>query len=688
MVNSLSTDVGFLAFVLSILAALAFTYFYYRKQLLSRKTRFFLSLLRFLTLFFLFFLLSTPILTYVSSRTLRPVNILLVDNSLSMKLGGRDSIARAQTEKLTKLGKFDLLLFSQGINLTHLEQIPESYPDSIVRTATNFAQALNDTKNIYPDNTIASVTVLSDGNFNEGENILLQALALNCPFNYLLIGDTAAKRDISIEKIDFNKISYIHTRTPIQVIISNGLYTGKIAVNLLEENIPIETKTVSATEVNGISTITFYIEAGEPGIKKYRISLEPINNEFTTLNNHEDFYIKFLDNQFKILVVSGAPSPDYAFLKSTFETIAEFKTTFRTLKTTSDFYEGNFPDNELFNCLVLIDFPDKKTDDRPLKQLTRYIQTFEPSIFLFFSDRISQEKLKQLTDIIPLSITTVTESYKSGVYASDNTELSSQFKLLPPIFTKHIRVNIATTPKLFSTISNIPIYFTSQNTHIPFSIFSATGFYKWRLNELSLDGMSIFRDFLTSEITSLIDRKKILQLFLETDRAVYSPYDKIKISISVNTPLTTAQNRVNLFLRTSSDSLLGVFNLENTSYTETRITIKQKGEYQLFAQLLDGNNVIATDLCRFTVDHNLKEYRDTKSLPAVLNTLSTNTGGQNFSILSEKEIEQLLLHFTSLKELQFQSPSQTILNFNPIVLVCLIIFLSVEWFFRKKNNLF
>lgn len=688
MFNSIRTDAGFFAFLLSILAALFLTYFYYRKQLLPGKTRLFLSSLRFLTLFSLFLLLSTPILSYISSRTLKPVNILLVDNSLSMELSKRDSIAKAQVEKIIKFGNLDLFLFSKGINLVHPEQIPVVYPDSIVRTATNFAQALNDVKNLYPDNTIASVTVLSDGNFNEGENILLQAQSLNCPFNYFLIGDTSNKRDLAIEKIDFNKISYIHTKTPIKVTVSNGLYTGKITVDLFEENVPLETKTITIDRPNEFTSITFYVEVTEPGIKKYRISIEPINNELTTLNNYEDFYLKFVDNQFKILVISGAPSPDYAFLKSTLETISEFKTTFRTLKTVTDFYEGTLPDNEYFNCLILIDFPDKKTDDRIVTQLVRYIQATEPSIFIFYSDRTSTERLKHLTDIIPLSITTVSESYKSSIYASDNIELSSQFKLLPPLFVKHIDVNLPTTPGLFSTLSNTPVYFTSLNTHIPLSVFSVTGFYRWRLNDLSLDGTTIFRSFLSSEISSLIERKKTLQLFLETDRAVYSPFEKIKISIRVNTPFANTSNKVNLFLRTSSDSLLGVFNLGSSSYTETQITIKHKAEYQLFAQLLNENNIIATDLCRFTVDRNLKEYRDTKSLPTLLNTLATSTGGKNLSTLTEKEIEQLFIHLSSLKELQPQLPTQIILNFNPIVLLSLIIFLSVEWFLRKKNNLF
>jgi len=689
MFNSLRIDVGIFAFLLSFLAALTFTYLYYRKQLLPFKAKFFLSLLRFLTLFFLFFLLSTPILSYISSRSLKPVNILLADNSLSMELGGRDSIIREQTEKISKLGNFNLILFSQGINLIGSEQIPKVYPDSIVRTSTNLAQSLNEIMNLYPDNTIASVTILSDGNFNEGENILLQAQALNCPINYLLIGDTATKMDIAIEKIDYNKISYIHTRTPIKVTISSSLYTGKITATLLEENVPIETKTINISEQNEFTSITFYVESGEPGIKKYRISIEPVNNEFTILNNYEDFYLKFLDNQFKILVISGAPSPDYAFLKSTLESIAEFKTTFRTLKTFSDFYEGNFPENEPFNCLVFIDFPQKKTDDKIITQLLKYIQATEPSIFLFFSDRTSEEKLKQLTDIIPLNITALNESFKTTIYSSENIELSSQLKLLPPVLVKHIIVNPSVMPELFSTFSNIPVYFTSQNTHIPFSILSVTGFYRWRLNELPIDGESIFRNFLASEITSLIDRKKTLELFIETDRAVYSPYDKIKIFIRINAPLMTSKsNKVNLFLRTSNDSLLGVFNLENSSNTETQIRLKHKTEYQLFAQLLNEDNVIATDLCRFTVDKNLKEYKDIKATPLILNTLATNTGGKNLSSQSEKEIEQLFHNYISQKENKIQSYSQIILNFNPFVLLCLILFLSLEWFFRKKYNLY
>lgn len=688
MIESIRTDVGFLAFVLSFVLALLLTYLYYRKQSLPSRERFFLSLLRFLTLFFLFFLLSTPTLTYISSRSLRPVNILLVDNSLSMELGKGDSIAKAQTKRILKLGKLDLHFFSEGINLTYPEQLPEVYPDSIIRTSTNFAQTLNDVKSLYPENTIASVTVLSDGNFNEGENISIQAQALNCPFNYLLIGDTASKRDIAIEQIDFNKIAYIHTRTPIKVMVSNGSYIGNVVIDLFEENTPIETRTLTISETNIISTTTFYVEANETGIKKYRVSIKPIDNEFTVLNNYEDFYIKFIDNYFKILVVSGAPSPDYAFLKSTLESIAEFKTTFMTLKTASSFYEGIFPEKELFHCLVLIDFPDYKTDNKVITELARYIQATEPGIFLFLSDRISGEKLTQLTNLIPVSIATTETPYKSSIYALDNTEPLSGFKLLPPIFLKHVEVNIPISPKLFSTLSNVPVYFTSQAAHIPFGVFSATGFYRWRLNELSLDGASMFRQFLASEIASLIDRKKTLQLFLETDKAVYSPYDKIRISIRVNTPTSATSNRVNLFLRTSTDSLLGTFNLESSSTAETQLVLRHKGEYQLFAQLINENNVIATDFSRFTIDRNLREYKDTKAHPEILNTLATLTGGKNLLDLSEQDIKQLFVNFASSKELQFQSPSQIILNFNPIILICLIILLSVEWFLRKKNNFF
>ena len=82
---------------------------------------------------------------------------------------------------------------------------------------------------------------------------------------------------------------------------------------------------------------------------KYKIEIEPLEDEITKKNNFNDFFIKYLNNKFKVLVIAGGPSPDLGYVSEELKRIRNFETTFLTQKSADAYYEDIVPDLNEFD---------------------------------------------------------------------------------------------------------------------------------------------------------------------------------------------------------------------------------------------------------------------------------------------------------------------------------------------------
>src|SRR4030095_13204100 len=101
-------------------------------------------------------------------------------------------------------------------------------------------------------------------------------------------------------------------------------------------------------------------------------------------NNYYDFYIEFLDNKVKILFISGGPSYDNAMVSNILKRINNFETTIKTLKTPTEFYEGNI-DPAIYSglsAIMLLNFPSLKYSGGLLEDINTNSKKFGiPVIF-------------------------------------------------------------------------------------------------------------------------------------------------------------------------------------------------------------------------------------------------------------------------------------------------------------------
>jgi hypothetical protein len=261
---------GGILYYLTVLVFLIFSvstaYFIYRNEELSKFKKAILVLLRTVSLFLILILLLTPFTEYIKKTSAKPTNIILIDKSISGTIENR-SAKIPEVLKSIETGNQDLQYFLFGSKL--LKQVKEYSEDSSTnyRYSTNLARTLDDI-GAYPDLSVNSFVIISDGQINEGNNLIQTAKKFNVPFHYVLTGDTTQKKDLVLRRINYNKKVFVNSLTKVFVTINSYGYSKEIRVNLYENDTKVKTNVLrTSNDVNEYTT-SFDMASTNQGIKK------------------------------------------------------------------------------------------------------------------------------------------------------------------------------------------------------------------------------------------------------------------------------------------------------------------------------------------------------------------------------------------------------------------------------------
>ena len=87
---TLKTDFSFLFIIISIIISAAVSWIYYRRSDLEGMKKKLLAALRFLSVFFILQLFSSPVISLFKNIFREPVSVFLIDNSQSLLLENRN----------------------------------------------------------------------------------------------------------------------------------------------------------------------------------------------------------------------------------------------------------------------------------------------------------------------------------------------------------------------------------------------------------------------------------------------------------------------------------------------------------------------------------------------------------------------------------------------------------------------
>ena len=701
---TLKTDYGFLFIIISIIISAAVSWIYYRRSDLEGMKKKLLAALRFLSVFFILQLFSSPVISLFKNIFREPVSVFLIDNSQSLLLENRNiRLSEVLKNKIMNSapGNSENLYFLFSENLIReikKDDLDKISYEGINNFETNLTSSLYSLQQRLAGENVSAVTVISDGIINGGGNPGTAARLLNVPVNYILTGDTVQKNDLVLSNIFYNKTAFIESSVPVKIEINSYNYDRDIKINLYEENDLIQSKVLTVSKDKNVYDISFNVNSISEKVVKYKTEIEGIDDEITQKNNFREFFIKFVNNKFKILVLAGGPGPDLAFLSEEIKKVKNFDATFLTQKSASEFYEGAVPDLSGFDSYVLIGYPTSVTNQNILNDIRSSVEKNNSSIVFFAQRNTDFNKLSVLSDKLPFKTISYTDKEEqTGIRSVSkieneifrNAEIITQVNSFPDIFktVSEFTVNPAAETFLIMNKNSSPAFIIQNTDKNRSAAFLAYGFYKWRLNNQRNNAGDVLNYIITSSIIAVTDKEQKKAFTIETTKPVYSKFENVKFIARITN--YDLQGGEKIKVKISGEGFNNSFELlkKDNRYFEGEINVPADGTYSYTAELYSGNNFIESTDNRFLIGQNNYEYLLTRADNSVLNELTGVSSGVNFSDKDNSAVKDSLEKFNELSRSEFRSGKNFELNINPYYLGILIFLLCMEWFFRKRNNL-
>ena len=279
-----------------------------------------LSALRFISATLLAILLLNPLLKYVDRDIQKPQVILAIDNSLSM-IQGRDSAQLR--ENLPKVvdgleenlkAKYDVIRVLVGEDVSLADKADFSQKRSDLESVV--AQR----KNIFSGSRGRGVVLLSDGIYNSGKHPGYAALKSDIPIHTIGFGDTTVRRDLSVQDVRMNAITFLGNEFPVEVDILATKAEGiRSEVSIWSRGEKLGSETVVIDQVRYARSIRFNLSATSAGSNDFVVRFSPVEGEYNFRNNNAYAATEVIDGRQRILISAHAPHPDVAALRSLIE---------------------------------------------------------------------------------------------------------------------------------------------------------------------------------------------------------------------------------------------------------------------------------------------------------------------------------------------------------------------------------
>jgi len=646
-----------------------------------------LASLRSLSLFFILILLTNPFFNFSHSDSTSPKNLILIDNSESITTGNKIEQIR---KELPGIIPENSVIYEFGSRLLNRTDGDKIFSDSSLsgRYNTNLSAAIKDFTNSY-GTKVNSVIIFSDGMINSGINLLRNVKNLNAPVYYFLAGDTLQKNDVSIMSVKYNRDVYIESASEIRAEIFSYGYNSNLKITLSENDVPVQSTEIKLTGGTGNYDVSFKIISETTGIKKYSLKAEPLDNEVTVNNNSEEFCIRYVDNNFRILVISGSPGPDFALLKQSLTGTKNFKPEFFVLKSPDSYYEGELPDFKQYDAVILSGFPSTGSSTSETEKILKELSLYSSPLLFINASNTDYEKLKKIEKYLPCVVNPVSPAkIQSMMIIQGNNIFAGSFAKFRLPYSLYYPADIFSAKPDAAVIAasvkeNIPAIVVRTSQEHNSAVLTGWNYISWKLNPAEQD-KDYFQSLVSDVLSVIIQGNKKDALRINTEKTYYAVSEPVKIEISHDFPVS--ETGLSISAAVISGGKKTPLELSGkTENSQNAVFIPgATGDYKIEAAAFKDGKMLASAEGRFITGKSVEEFRNTRSDNSVLSRLAAETGGKNLE-QADNTIPEKILRVNDQNT--FNIKEKFILRNSYMYLFIIIFLLSLEWYLRKKFNL-
>ncbi len=709
-----------LLFLIPSIGIIAFFYFRTDKPLRGH-TRFILIALRSIAIGLILFCLLEPMII-AHQETQRKGNLLiLVDNSQSMNIKDQEGNSRIESirkilandetssikNNISELSKhFNVRLYQFSSSATAVEKLSLNADGSQTDIGNSLTKAIRE----WRGQPIAGIMLITDGANNSGADPVIIAQQSGIPVYTVGVGSKTSSKDIQISMVSANPIAYTDHILPIKVSIKSQGYDGKeIRVSLVQENVLKDTISLRLNSKEGEQVVNLQFKPQQEGTLKMRVSIPAEPDEYNKQNNSFPFLVRVIKTKLKVLYIEGRPRWEYTFLKRALQRDPNLETTFMIANKQNTFYpisdRNSFPEKlTLYDVIILGDISPSFFKNEQLNAIKAYIENTGGSLLLLAGEDslgkggFTESSLKELLPIEEPKLikgtfnpilTQYGQIHPVTRLSDDQTENNAIIRDLPAIYQFYASAKIKS--------GSIVLLESQQESGKPLIVFQRYGkgivmlvttdnTWQWAFAgyPFGIDD-SHYRKLWSGAIRWLASAKNQAdKINVETDKQSYYKYEKVRIVAYIYNenyePIDDAQIKAQV---------------QGTAGNTYDIVFVSEGNGRYIAEfkpILDGNYKVDISAQRkeiplgkgsteFIVQSIALEMQDTQLNERLLKEIALVSGGDYYHI---NDIDQL--NIKEVNDVIVSTVENTIWD-NIYVFISAIIFLSAEWFLRKRNGL-
>ncbi len=692
----------------ALILVVAVLYYRITIPVVSRAKRYFLLSLRLSILLLLVLLMFSPVLNLGFSTVDKPVNYFFIDRSASMKFDDGTKREEAVNSFLNDLmaspvGSGAVVhSFSSGVD-TALIRSSKDLPKP-EGNLTNYESIFKFLKSTGSKNY--TITVVSDGVITDGNDPMLVAEKTGMPVFTVAVGDSTARKDISIDNVSYNEFVNKGSSTPVSPTINIAGFPGsEVKVELISDGSVISTETVSL-EKDGTTSVIFNYVPKTVGTRKLAVRVQTFPTEVNKANNLFPFFINVIDNRKKVLVLSGAPTPDVAFVKNALSGDSTITVRSMTFDAAATPLEKDINNSVLDSTgvLYLLNYPSTAIPAAVADKVIQLVSERNIPFFILINQYSDLAKLKKIEPWLPVTITTGAGVDYEGqpgmaegverdpVFYTSSPGAVKEWESLPPVYIPNIKgvarpeSKVLARVKLNSKVLPDPLIVSRNFGSKRSMAIIAADIWKWKLKAKN---EKLFDDFLFSSAKWLGAVKDRKRFSVRTNKRFYSRNEQVEFIAEVYNesfdPLSDAEVKVSLAAPgsktdfTLSPSGAGVY---LGIYKPDR-----PGDHSFTAvATLDGKPV-GSDQGIFNVGDVDIEMVHPYTNTSLLRYISSISGGSFYTYQNYLPLFDELKRYNEESAQRIkESVSHPLWN-NAWLLGLLVLLLSTEWFIRKREGM-
>jgi len=660
-----------LAVFIALFLAL-FQYIYKNKE--KSQLNYWLSFLRFLSLFSIFLLLINPSIKKEIFQIIKPNLVIAIDNSSSIKYKSEDTNVKNLLELIKAdndlNAKFSIEYYSFGNEFKNLDSLRFN------ENQTNLYTPLNEFTKLY-NKGINPVLLITDGNQTVGNTV--EFSTYKSPVFSFIVGDTTKVEDIFINQLNVNENTFINNQFPVEVFVN---YVGNKSVtknlSIYYNGKRLHSKQLNFSKTDNVKTESFFLKAESKGNQYYTVKIENLENEQNVINNAKDFSINVIEEKSEILILTDIMHPDLGMLKKSIERNKQHSVSILKI----DNYKTNISNYQL----VILYQPNKK-----FKKIIEEIQTKKINYFIISGSNTDWNFLNTTQNIFAKNGLSVTENY-NPVFNMDYVSFMSNdigFSNFAPLEDAFgvVKFSIPFQTLLYQKIGNIateePLLATFDNNNQRGGVLFGENIWRWRMNSFNENKtFELFDGFMSNLIQYLASDFKSKKLNA-TIKPIYFSNETIQVSANYFDDNLNLDKRVKLWLTVSNketDYLNKIpFALVNNRFVAELSNIPAF-EYSYLIQVENQKESISGS---FKVLPFEIEQQFTQSNDSSLKILASKTNGGVYYNSQEIKMLQDLKMDERFKSIQKASILKTPLIDWKWLLGFIVLLLSIEWFIRK-----